>query len=118
MLTTTISVGHSSGGHSGSLRVGRTCRTTNYCSSTCSPYAAFQDCAEFGSISNPLYWHKSSYSVAVSSVEGLNSNPSQCGYAYGCAVKSCLLGACGGLIRTPGFGASIQLHVTGACSLI
>jgi hypothetical protein len=115
LTTNTITLGHSTGGHSGTLRVGRHCATTSYCSSTCQPYAAQQDCAEYGSISNPLYWHKVSTAIQVSSIEGLATAPSQCGYAFGCAVKSCLLGACSGVsFGVSGYGASITLSATGA----
>ena len=116
LTTNTITLGHSSGGHSGTLRVGRHCTTNVACTSSCSPYAANQNCAEFGSISNILYWHKKANSVALSSIDGYNGAPSQCGYALGCAVKDCLLGIfCGGIsFGLSGSGASITLHASGS----
>lgn len=115
LTTNTKTEEHSSGGHSGSLRVGRTCSTTSYCSSICNPYTAYEDCAEYGTITNPLYWHKKTFASKVDSIEGIAGAQSQCGYAYGCAVKSCLLGTCSNVsFGFSGYGASITAQATGA----
>ena len=106
------STGHSSGQHQSSLRAARLCQLSN-CRSTCTPYQAGQSCADLGSISNPLYWHKKSTSIRVSSINGIGTNSSECGYAFGCAVRSCLLGWCSGAsFGAQGYGAKLTISAT------
>ncbi|MEM9554127.1 MAG: hypothetical protein AAGC60_07700 [Acidobacteriota bacterium] len=110
--TGALTIGHSSGSHSASLRAARYCSQSN-CTSFCSPYSAFKACNEAGSISNPLYWHKKANSVAIDSVNGFGETRSECGYGWGCAVKSCLFGVCGGItFGASGRGASLKVNAT------
>ncbi|MEM9554134.1 MAG: hypothetical protein AAGC60_07735 [Acidobacteriota bacterium] len=112
LSTGALTNGHSTGSHGASLRAARYCSQNN-CTSFCSPYSAFKACNESGSISNPLYWHKKSNTVAVDSINGYGEGRSECGYGWGCAVKSCLLGVCGGIsFGATGRGASLKVNAT------
>jgi hypothetical protein len=113
ILTVTGFQYHTTGNHSGSLRLGRTCQTTVGCSSYCTPYQAYSNCSDWGSVSNPLYPHYMFYSAAVDSIDGYGAGvASQCGYALGCAVKECFLAICGGGVNfgVSGYGGSIALR--------
>jgi hypothetical protein len=104
--------GHSTGDHRGELRLGRVCDTTSICESFCTPYAAWSNCAEWGSLSNILVTHRMYANAAISSISGFGAGvSSNCGYALGCAVKQCPLGVCSGGVSfsLSGSGATISM---------
>ncbi|MEM9554128.1 MAG: hypothetical protein AAGC60_07705 [Acidobacteriota bacterium] len=111
LSTGNIATDHSSGGHSATLRVGRYCSASG-CFSECMPYSASKACNETGSVSFG-FWHKKSTRVVVDAKTGYATNPAECGYAWGCAVKKCLLGICGGAsFGASGRGAEIKVSAT------
>ncbi|MEM9554133.1 MAG: hypothetical protein AAGC60_07730 [Acidobacteriota bacterium] len=113
LTTNNIALDHSSGGHSASLRVRRSCTAVG-CFGYCNPYSAGRACNETGSVSFG-FWHKRSNKVAVDSKTGYGTSPSECGYAWGCAVKKCLLGICSGAsFSVSGAGKSIKVNASGS----
>ncbi|MEM9554129.1 MAG: hypothetical protein AAGC60_07710 [Acidobacteriota bacterium] len=111
LSTGTITTDHSSGGHSAKLKVKRYC-SANGCFSTCEPSSSIRSCVEAGRVSTG-YWHKKSTRVVVDSETGYATDPAECGYAWGCAVKKCLLGFCGAAsFGASGRGAEIKVNAT------
>jgi hypothetical protein len=98
--------GHSSGNHGAALSVPLTCSTTAACTSHCATQQPYTSCTETGA-TGAIFRHEIHYARDSSSISGLGPRlTSECGYAWGCAVRECF--------RVFPFCASIQFSASGS----
>jgi hypothetical protein len=97
--------GHTSGNHGAALSVPLTCSTTAACTSHCVTQQPYTSCTETGA-TGAIFRHEIHNARHSSSISGLGPGlTSECGYAWGCAVRECF--------RIFPFCSSIQFGVSG-----